>query len=103
MTRRPSARKIAGTEGRNHGARPIKRSLAINGHPTSISLEHAFWEALKTSAAMQGISLVQLVARIDAARGDAGLSSAVRVWLLEHYMARSLTEPADTQQATDTH
>jgi predicted DNA-binding ribbon-helix-helix protein len=66
-------------------ARPVKRSLAIGGHATSISLEQAFWDALKDAAASEQQSIVQLVARIDAGRGSAGLSSAVRVWLLEHY------------------
>lgn len=66
-------------------ARPVKRSLAIGGHATSISLEQAFWDALKEAAAAEQTSIVQLVARIDAGRDGAGLSSAVRVWLLEHY------------------
>ncbi len=91
MTPRRRASSTASAEVRSQAARPVKRSLAINGHPTSISLESTFWEALKETAAAQGISMVQLVAGIDAARGEAGLSSAVRVWLLEHYIARSLT------------
>ena len=65
--------------------RPVKRSFAIRGHRTSISLETPFWAALKAAAAREKIPLVTLVARIDAGRGSAGLSSAVRVWLLEYY------------------
>ena len=63
-------------------ARPLKRSFSIAGHKTSISLEAAFWDALKAAAARDMVSLASLVQRIDNSRGSAGLSSAVRVWLL---------------------
>ena len=66
----------------SRSARPVKRSFSIAGHKTSISLEAAFWDALKKVAARDGVSLASLVLRIDAGRGSAGLSSAVRVWLL---------------------
>ncbi len=65
--------------------RPVKRSFNIAGHRTSISLEAAFWTALKEAAAREGASLTQLVERIDSGRSGAGLSSAVRVWLLNYY------------------
>lgn len=61
----------------------VKHSLAIAGHRTSISLEHAFWEGLKAIAAERGLSLAGLVARIDAERGGANLSSAIRVFVLK--------------------
>ncbi|AHB49513.1 arylsulfate sulfotransferase [Hyphomicrobium nitrativorans NL23] len=64
-------------------ARPVKRSFSIRGHRTSISLEAPFWDALKQAAAREGVSLASLIARIDEARGTAGLSSAVRVWILD--------------------
>jgi predicted DNA-binding ribbon-helix-helix protein len=63
-------------------ARPIKRSFTIAGHKTSISLEAAFWDALREAASRDRISLAGLVQKIDETRGRAGLSSAVRVWLL---------------------
>ena len=63
-------------------ARPQKHSFTIGGHRTSISLEAAFWDALKAAAAEDGVSVSQLIARIDAQRSGAGLSSAIRVWLL---------------------
>jgi predicted DNA-binding ribbon-helix-helix protein len=66
-------------------SRPVKRSFTIAGHRTSISLESAFWEALKAAAAEEGIAVARLIARIDGQRGASGLSSAVRVWILEHY------------------
>jgi predicted DNA-binding ribbon-helix-helix protein len=62
--------------------RPVKRSFSIRGHRTSVSLEEPFWQALKEAAARDHLSLAALIARIDESRGDAGLSSAVRVWIL---------------------
>ena len=65
---------------------PVKRSVMIAGHATSISLEPAFWDALRAAAAEGGIPLSALVARIDAERIGApappNLASAIRLWLL---------------------
>ena len=61
----------------------VKHSVRIAGHATSVSLEAPFWDALKEAAAREGVSLASLIARIDENRGAAGLSSAVRVWILE--------------------
>ena len=74
-------------------ARPQKRSFTIHGHRTSISLEAAFWEALKQVAVEDGLSLSAIVARIDAERGATNLSSAVRVWVLSRYR-RAVSAPA---------
>ena len=60
-----------------------KHSLLISGHATSISLEEAFWTRLRALAEHRGQSVAALVAAIDAGRGDANLSSAIRVYLLE--------------------
>lgn len=65
--------------------RPVKRSFTIGGHRTSISLEAPFWDALKAAAAREKVALSTLIARIDAERGDGGLSSAVRIWVLGYY------------------
>ena len=66
---------------------PVKRSVMIAGHATSISLEPVFWDALADAAATEGLPLNALVARIDAARIEApdppNLASAIRVWLFE--------------------
>lgn len=59
-----------------------KRSLSIAGHRTSISLEEAFWSELRQLARGRDISIAALVAEIDAARGEANLSSAIRVFVL---------------------
>lgn len=69
-----------------------KHSLVIAGHRTSVSLERAFWEALKRAAAEDGCSLASLVARVDAGRGKANLSSALRVFVLERALARAEAE-----------
>jgi predicted DNA-binding ribbon-helix-helix protein len=60
-----------------------KHSLVISGHRTSVSLERAFWDALGEIAFAEGVSRAALVARVDAARGKANLSSALRVFVLE--------------------
>lgn len=73
------------------GARAVrKRSVAIAGHRTSVSLEQAFWDALRDIAATRGLSLAAVVAEVDHAnpRGPgvprgANLSSALRVYVLE--------------------
>jgi predicted DNA-binding ribbon-helix-helix protein len=61
----------------------VKRSLTVAGHRTSLSLEAAFWRRLEALAAGRGVSLSALVAEIDAGRGEANLSSALRVHALE--------------------
>jgi predicted DNA-binding ribbon-helix-helix protein len=65
---------------------PVKRSIAIAGHKTSISLEPVFWDMLRDAAKEEGIAISALVARIDAERIQAdtppGLASAIRVWLV---------------------
>lgn len=66
---------------------PVKRSITIAGHPTSISLEPVFWAALEAAAADARLPLSALVARIDAERIEhpdpPNLASALRVWLFE--------------------
>lgn len=62
-----------------------KRSIVLNGHDTSISLEDAFWEGAREIAAARGSSLRALLEEIDAARGEANLSSAIRVAVLAHF------------------
>lgn len=56
-----------------------KRSLTLSGHPTSIALEPAFWDALTDWAGQEGLSLIALIARIDDARTDGSLASNLRV------------------------
>jgi len=64
---------------------PIKRSVEIAGHKTSISLEPLFWDLLRAAAEREGVPINALVARIDAERIQAqtppGLAGAIRLWL----------------------
>lgn len=64
---------------------PVKRSVTIAGHPTSISLEPIFWEALEVAAAAAGLPVNAVVANIDvermAATDPPNLTSAIRQWL----------------------
>lgn len=62
-----------------------KRSLAIAGHRTSVSLEDAFWTGLKRIAALEGKTLAALIAEIDSRRSENNLSSALRLHVLAHY------------------
>jgi len=66
-------------------APPVKRSVLIAGHPTSISLEPMFWNALEAAARDRGRPVNALVAEIDAARLEVesppNLTSAIRQWL----------------------
>ena len=72
-------------------AGPVKRSMMIAGHATSISLEPVFWDALRDASDAEGVPLNALVARIDAARVEetepSNLGSAIRVWLFERARA----------------
>jgi predicted DNA-binding ribbon-helix-helix protein len=68
--------------------KPRKRSLAIAGHRTSISLEAPFWDGLKAIATEKRLSVASLVAAIDAERGEASLSSAIRLFVYEQSSAQ---------------
>ena len=73
----------------------IKRSIVIAGHKTSISLEDAFWTALKDIALAQHTTLSELVATIDSQRRHGNLSSAIRLFVLEHFQARAERQSND--------
>jgi predicted DNA-binding ribbon-helix-helix protein len=64
-----------------------KRSITIGGKKTNISLEQGFWEALKEIVKERQTTLAELVTSIKAERRDANLSSAVRVYVLDHFAA----------------
>ena len=66
-----------------------KRSLAIAGHRTSVSLEEPFWEALKEIAAAEKRPIASLVVEVDSSRGELNLSSALRLRVLAHYRGRT--------------
>lgn len=69
--------------------RPIKRSLTLKGHRTSVSLEDAFWTAFRDIANEQNKPINVLAAEIDASRGmNTGLASAIRVFVLAEFKKR---------------
>jgi predicted DNA-binding ribbon-helix-helix protein len=64
-------------------SRPVKRSLTLRGHRTSVSLEDEFWRAFRTIAAQKNKPINELAAEIDEARGvESGLASAIRLYVL---------------------
>jgi predicted DNA-binding ribbon-helix-helix protein len=65
----------------------VKRSIVIAGHKTSVSLEDAFWKGLKEIAATRNIPVSDLVSTIDNERQHGNLSSAIRLFVLDHYRA----------------
>ena len=62
----------------------VKRSVIVGGHKTSISLEDAFWGALKEIAQAKGSTVTQMVSQIDETRQQGNLSSAIRLFVLGH-------------------
>ena len=62
---------------------PQKHSLTLSGHRTSVTLEPEFWAAFQAMAAKRGLSVNALAAKMDAARGEVGLASYIRVALLQ--------------------
>ena len=71
----------------------VKRSTIIAGHKTSVSLEDAFWKELKAIASERDTNLSELVASIDSDRKHSNLSSAIRLYVLNHYQS-ALMRPA---------
>ncbi|NKB55922.1 MAG: aryl-sulfate sulfotransferase [Alphaproteobacteria bacterium] len=70
-----------------------KRSVVIAGHRTSVSLENAFWNALKTIATARGLTVNQMVTEIDSRRSG-NLSSAIRLFVLDSYRRRDAGQAA---------
>jgi predicted DNA-binding ribbon-helix-helix protein len=67
----------------------VKRSIVIAGHKTSVSLEDAFWKGLKEIASARHMTLSDLVASIDGGRRQGNLSSAIRLFVLDHYRSQA--------------
>ena len=82
------------SDGADRKSRPLKslvtkRSVVIGEHKTSVSLEKPFWDALKEIAVLNGIGLQDLVTKIHRDRKHSNLSSAIRLFVLESYRAKS--------------
>ena len=72
----------------------IKRSIVLNGHKTSVSLENEFWEGLRHIADGQKTKVSALVQRIDRERTNRNLSSAIRIFVFNHFRDRMTGERA---------
>lgn len=71
-------------------SRPVKRSLTLKGHRTSVSLEDDFWQAFREIASEKELPINVLAAQIDSGRDlDTGLASAIRLYVLRHYRSTS--------------
>lgn len=73
----------------------VKRSIVIAGHKTSVSLEDAFWKGLKDIAVGRDTTLSDLVALIDSERRHGNLSSAIRLFVLDHYRTAASEERSE--------
>lgn len=70
-------------------ARPVKRSLTLRGHRTSVSLEDEFWQAFRDIAEERNQPINALAAELDEARGmELGLASMIRLFVLRHLQSR---------------
>jgi predicted DNA-binding ribbon-helix-helix protein len=76
----------------------VKRSIIIGGHKTSVSLEDAFWTDLKEIAHSQGATVSKLIAQIDDTRQQGNLSSAIRLYVLEHIRTHGQNDLQRTDQ-----
>lgn len=63
----------------------VKRSIVVGGHKTSVSLEEAFWNGMKEISGECGKTLSELVSEIDGSRQQGNLSSAIRLYVLDHF------------------
>lgn len=78
---------------------PVKHSISLNGHRTSITLEREFYDALGSIAARERASIPVLVSDIDKARGDVNLSCAIRLFVLRKYTtSRNTVDSAHNSQ-----
>ncbi|MBT8456269.1 MAG: ribbon-helix-helix domain-containing protein [Alphaproteobacteria bacterium] len=76
-------------------ARPVKRSLTLQRHRTSVSLEDAFWQEFRAIATRRGMAINALAAEIDASRDpETGLASAIRLFVLEDLKAQARSSGA---------
>ena len=66
----------------------VKRSVRIGPHSTSVSLEDAFWKDIHEIAAIRNVLLSDLLVGIDSDRQHGNLSSALRLFVLDHYRAQ---------------
>ena len=79
----------------------VKRSIVVGGHKTSVSLEAAFWISMKEICALRSMTLSELVGGIDTNRHQGNLSSAIRLFVLDHYRRRAEGSTGGSQPHRD--
>ena len=77
----------------------MKRSIVVGGHKTSVSLEEAFWNGMKDISGERRVTLSELVGSIDANRHQGNLSSAIRLFVLDHFRSRATNAGGDPKEA----
>ena len=76
-------------------SRPLKRSLSLRGHRTSVSLEDDFWRAFREISEEKNLPINELAAQIDADRDlETGLATAIRLYVLRHYRDKTRASEA---------
>jgi predicted DNA-binding ribbon-helix-helix protein len=68
----------------------VKRSIVVAGHKTSVSLEEPFWNGMKEICGERNMTLSELVGEVDSKRKEGNLSSAVRLFVLDHFKTRAV-------------
>lgn len=80
----------------------VKRSIVVAGHKTSVSLEEAFWNGMKEISGLRNMTLSELVGEIDSNRQQGNLSSAIRLFVLDHFKNRAAGAPSSEPKQGDT-
>jgi predicted DNA-binding ribbon-helix-helix protein len=81
----------------------VKRSIVVAGHKTSVSLEEAFWNGMKEISGLRNMTLSELVGEIDNNRQQGNLSSAIRLFVLDHFKNRAANCGGETKQPDGRH
>jgi predicted DNA-binding ribbon-helix-helix protein len=103
MLRQDASESFNETKGRRMKSAVLKRSVVIGGHKTSVSLEDKFWVCLKAIAGERNMTLSDLVATIDGERQHNNLSSAIRLFILNHYVSLIREKSEDHGEALPIH
>jgi predicted DNA-binding ribbon-helix-helix protein len=75
-----------------------KRSVVVGGHKTSVSLEEPFWSGMKEISRQRGVTLYEVVDEIDTNRQQGNLSSAIRLFVLDHFKSRAAGPTGESKQ-----
>jgi predicted DNA-binding ribbon-helix-helix protein len=71
----------------------VVHGITLGGHRTSVSLEQPFWIAIEEIANLKSTTVVRLVEQIDIDRDHINLSSAIRLFVLDHFTSRARAKP----------